>query len=85
MINHIIKLSQYIFNVLPVMCGSSVVVLVFLYITLCPFYFSIILKGTRTAGYFAIVVLQMYCYHKCTVALAHSAVGWSVVCDCGIS
>ena len=32
---------------------------------------------------FAIIVLQMYC--KCAVALSHGAVGWSAVCDCGIS
>ena len=37
------------------------------------------------AGCFAIVVLQMYCYYKSNVALPHGAVGWSTVCDCGIS
>ena len=37
------------------------------------------------AGCFAIIVLQMYCYYKCSVALPHGAVGWSAVCDCGIS
>ena len=37
------------------------------------------------AGCFAIIVLQMYCYFKCSVALPHGAVGWSAVCDCGIS
>ena len=36
-------------------------------------------------GCFAIIVLQMYCYYKCSVALPHGAVGWSAVCDCGIS
>ena len=30
-------------------------------------------------------VLQMYCYFKCFVALLHGALGWSTVCDCGIS
>ena len=34
---------------------------------------------------FAIIVLQMYCYHKCSVALPHCAMGWSAVCDCGVS
>ena len=34
---------------------------------------------------FAIIVLQMYCYYKCSVALPHGAVGWSAVCGCGIS
>ena len=27
----------------------------------------------------------MYCYYKCSVALPHGAVGWSAVCDWGIS
>ena len=27
----------------------------------------------------------MYCYCKCSLALLHGAVGWSAVCDCGIS
>ena len=34
---------------------------------------------------FAIFVLKMYSYFKCYVALPHGAVGWSAVCDCGIS
>ena len=33
------------------------------------------------AGCFAIIVLQMHCYYKCP----RGAVGWSAVCDCGIS
>ena len=35
------------------------------------------------AGCFAIIVLQMYCYCNCSVALPHGTVGWSAVCDCG--
>ena len=42
-------------------------------------------RGKERAGFFAIIVLQMYCYYKCSVALPHSVVGWSAVCDCGIS
>ena len=30
------------------------------------------------------IVLQMYCYYKCSVALPHGAVGWYAVCYCGI-
>ena len=37
------------------------------------------------AGCFAIIVLQMHCCCKYSVVLPHSAVGWSAVCDCGIS
>ena len=43
------------------------------------------LKEGEKAGCFAIIVLQMYCYYKCSVALPRGAVGWSAVCDCDIS
>ena len=36
-------------------------------------------------GCFAIIVLQMYCYYKCSVSIPRGAVDWSAVCDCGIS
>ena len=58
---------------------------------MCPFYFCNHLKKEEKAGCFAkaccfaIVVLQMYCYYNCSVALPRNAVGWSAVCDCGIS
>ena len=42
------------------------------------------LEEEEKAGCFAIA-LQMYCYSKRSVALPHGAVGWSAVCDCGIS
>ena len=42
--------------------------------------FAIILKSCC-----AIIVLQMYSYYKCSVALPHGTVGWFAVCDCGIS
>ena len=32
---------------------------------------------TEKAGCFAFIVLQMYYYYKCSVALPHGAVGWS--------
>ena len=43
------------------------------------------LEEEEKAGCFAIIVLQMYSYYKCSVALSHGAVDWSRVCDCGIS
>ena len=43
------------------------------------------LQKEKEAGWFATIVLKMYCYYKCNVALAHGAVGWSSVCDCDIS
>ena len=57
----------------------------FCYVLLCVHSsFAIVLKRER-AGYFAIIVLQMYRYYNCSVALPHGVVCWSAVCDCGIS
>ena len=42
------------------------------------------LEEKEKAGCFAIIVLQMYCYYGCSVALLHGAGGCSAVCDCGI-
>ena len=39
----------------------------------------------RKAYCFAVIVWQMFCYYKCSLALLHGAVGLSAVCDCGIS
>ena len=36
-------------------------------------------------GCFAFIVLRMYCCCKCSVTLPHGVMGWSAVCDCGIS
>ena len=63
----------------------SVFVFVLLCNTLCPFWFSNRLIEEEKAGCFAIIVLHMYCYYKCSVALPRGVVGWSAVCDCGIS
>ena len=43
------------------------------------------LEKEEKAGCVTIIVLQMYCYCKCSVALPRGAVGWSAACDCGIS
>ena len=37
------------------------------------------------AGCFAFIVFRMSCFYKCPVAFPHSTMGWSTVCDCGIS
>ena len=60
-------------------------VFVLLCITLCPFQFCNHNEEEDKAGCFAIIVLQMYYYYKCSVALPRGAMGWSVVCDYGIS
>ena len=45
--------------------------------------FAIIL--TRKRGLVALLVFWMSCYCKCPVAFPRGAMGWSAVCDCGIS
>ena len=57
----------------------------FVFVLLCITFFYYHLEEEEKAGCFAFIVLQMYCYYKCSMALPHGAVGWSVVCDCGIS
>ena len=47
--------------------------------------FAIILMRMRELVCFAFIVFWMSCYCNCPVALPHCAVGWSAVCDCGIS
>ena len=49
------------------------------------YFVSIHLEEEEKAGCFAFIVLQMTCYCKCSMALPHGAVGWSAVCDGGIS
>ena len=44
-------------------------------ITLCPFAFCNHLEEEEKAGCFAVIVLQMYCYCKCYVALPYGPVG----------
>ena len=54
-------------------------------IAMCPYLFCNHLDGEKRAGcltYFVFLVSRD-CYSS--VALPHGAVGWSVVCDCGIS
>ena len=42
------------------------------------------LEEVERADCFAIIVLRMSCYCKCSVTLPHRAVGWSGVYNCGI-
>ena len=78
----LIYCSMYFPLFVGVLCLS-----LFWYVLLCVLSsFAIILKRKRVrAGYFAFIVLRMSCYCKCSVALPHGAMGWSAVCDCGIS
>ena len=57
---------------------------VYFCITVCPFKVCNHLEEEEKASCCAIIVLQMYCYYKCSVALPRGVMGWSAVCDCGI-
>ena len=54
---------------------SFVFVFVLLCITLCSFQFCDHLEEEEKASCFAIIVLRMYSYFKCSVALPYGAVG----------
>ena len=70
-----------LFIIAPIVCRGSVFVPCFGVQYLCPH-----LDGEERAGCFTSVVFLMSCYCECSVpALPHGAVGWSAVCDCGIS
>ena len=43
------------------------------------------LEEEEETGCFAFIALQISCYCKCSVAIPHGAVGWSALCDLGIS
>ena len=60
-------------------------VFVLLCVTLCPFKFCNHFEEEERFGCFAFIVLRMSCYCKCSVTLPRGTVGWSAVCDCGIS
>ena len=48
--------------------------------------FAIILKRKKKLVTLLLLSYRyMFCYYKCSVALPHGAVGWSAVCDCGMS
>ena len=43
------------------------------------------LGGEEIADCFALIVFRISCDSQCSVALPRSTVGWSTVCDYGIS
>ena len=69
------------FNVIPIYCVSSVFVFVLLCVNLCLLWFCNNLEEEEKAGCFAVVVLQMYSYYGCSVALPGGAMDWSAVCE----
>ena len=74
-----------LFYVPPILCGGSVFVFVLAYVAMCPSFFTIIL--TRKRELVALLLFSFGCLVTVnfTVAFPHGAVGWSAICDCGIS
>ena len=60
-------------------------VFVWVCITLCPFWFCNHLDEEERAGCFAFIVFPISCYCKSFVGLLHIVMGFSALCDCGIS
>ena len=82
----LLLLMNCLIYVLPTVCvcvcvWCSVFFFVLVCITLCPFFCSNNLEG----GDFVFIVSPMSCNFICSVALPHGAMGWSAVCDSGIS
>ena len=46
---------------------------------------SFAMDGEEDAGCFTLFVFLVSCVCYCSVALPRGAVGWSALCDCGIS
>ena len=56
------------------------------YASLCVLIsFANYIEEEERAGYIAFVVFRMSCYYKCSVTIPQGALGWSVLCECGIS
>ena len=53
--------------------------------TLCLFKLCYHFDEKERTGCLVFIVFRMYCYCKWYMGLPHGAVGWSAVCDCGIS
>ena len=56
--------------------------------SICYFESILVLQSSsreRESRLLSFVVSLMSCYCECSVALPRGAVGWSLVCDCGIS
>ena len=83
----VLLLLTYFLLLLPLFVGILCLALVLLFSTLCQSSFVIILmeRERERAGCFALSVFLVSCDSQCSVALPGSPVGWSAVCDCGIS
>ena len=69
----------------PIVCGGSVLIFVWYALLYVHSSFGNHLDEEERAGCVDVIVSQVYCYCKYSVALLHGAMGWHAVCDCGIS
>ena len=82
----VLFLFIYCLSLLPLFVGGSVLGLCFvIYSISCHSRFCNHLDGEKRANCCTLSVFLMSCDSQYSVALPHGAVGWSVVCDCGIS
>ena len=68
-----------------IICVGSVVGLCF---GMYYFISFVVLQSSREGrepNCFAFIVFWVSCYFKCRLAINHSVIGWSAICDCGIS
>ena len=75
----------FVHNLKVLILGVLCLVLVLLFSTLSPSCFCNPLDWEERAGCFALTVTLMSYVSQCSVAIPRVAVGWSDVCDCGIS
>ena len=81
--SNVVVLLLLTFCLLLLSLWESLIVLCFLYATVCPFSYCNHLDGEERAGCFAqfvFLVPRVGC-----AALSRGAIGLSAVCDCGIS
>ena len=57
----------------------------FLNVLLCNTFLSFLFDLEKKTGCFTLIVYLVFCDCYCSVALSYGVVGWSAVCDCGIS
>ena len=72
---------MYFLLFVGVLCFDFVLVC----ITLRYFLFCNHLDGVERASCFAFIYFPMSCFCQCFAALPCGTIGWSAMCDCGVS
>ena len=78
-------MDDSLFVVAPIICICLFLALLFR--ALCPSSFAntLVEKEKGKASCFTLIVFPVSCDFYYSVALPHGVMGWSAVCDCGIS